>query len=385
MSASTGVAAQHIGGTTLHSFAGVGLARASKEDLLTKLSSTARDRWNTVRVLVIDEISMIDSLLFDKLEFIARSVRNSSLAWGGIQLILVGDFFQLPPVALGSFGKKFCFQSSAWTQARIRRVLLREIVRQSSDPKFASVLSEIRVGKCSESSLQILRSCHESVKQIPNDGIQPTRLYCKNAAVDNENLVHLAALPGKEISFVSDDNWRVEPKSASDKKRVEDSLESKSPAILRLKKGAQVMLLKNMPELQLVNGSRGVVEGFAENGENMHHSVAVKAPLMPIVRFDNGAKLTVSHHDSFMGTRDGALVRWQYPLKLAWAVTVHKSQGMTLSRATITVDDAFAEGQVYVALSRVSSLAGLFLTGPMLKPGAVKAHPDVIAFYNRQD
>ena len=102
---------------------------------------------------------------------------------------------------------------------------------------------------------------------------------------------------------------------------------------------------------------------------------------MPIVRFDNGQRVTLSHTDTFMGTRDGNLVRWQYPLKLAWAVTVHKSQGMTLSRAEVTVGNAWAEGHVYVALSRVCNLAGLYLSGPMLTASAVKAHPEVVAFY----
>ena len=125
-----------------------------------------------------------------------------------------------------------------------------------------------------------------------------------------------------------------------------------------------------------MNGSRGVVESFRGGGSEGQTQLA------PIVRFDNGRTLCLSHCEFFQGSRDGCVVRRQFPLKLAWAVTVHKSQGMTLTRASMSVDNAFAEGQVYVALSRVSSMQGLYLTGPMLQPAAVKAHQDVISFYN---
>ena len=401
ITASTGIAAQHVGGVTLHSFAGVGLARNNKEALYEKLSAAARDRWTTVRALIIDEISMVDSSLLDKIEFIARSCRGGREPWGGVKLVFVGDFFQLPPVGLGMFGQKFAFQSLAWASASIRTVVLKEIVRQQGDVAFQTLLNEVRVGHCSSTTLATLQRCHESVKRLPNDGIEPTRLYCKNADVGKENLERLAQLPGPEQQLACRDEWRVYPSEGS---KVEADMEAKAPAVLRLKVGAQVMLTRNMADHGLVNGSRGVVEGFIPQGG-------------PVVRFDNGKTLALEQSDVFAGNRDGCLVRWQYPLKLAWAVTVHKSQGqstwpssssspspfrpshpacflslfppslsnrptgMTLSRASMSVDDAFAEGQVYVALSRVSALAGLYLTGPMLQAGAVKAHRDVVLFY----
>ena len=369
ITASTGIAAQHIGGVTLHSFAGIGLGRNNKEGLFEKLSAAARERWTRVGALVIDEVSMIDSALLDKIEYIARNCRGGHTPWGGVQLIFVGDFYQLPPVGLGKFGQKFAFQSTSWISARVRTVELTEIVRQQTDPAFAALLNEVRVGHCSSATLATLRSCHESNKPRPTDGIEPTRLYCKNDAVDEENIERLRQLPGAEYALAAIDEWKVFASDVSQENKILESLENKASATLRLKVGAQVMLLRNMPEQGLVNGSRGVVEGFAATTAS------------PIVRFDSGRTLSFSHCEFFGGNRDGCLVRRQYPLKLAWAVTVHKAQGTTLTRASISVDDAFAEGQVYVALSRVSSLHGLYLTGPMIQPAAVKANRDVALFY----
>ena len=369
ITASTGIAAQHIGGQTIHSFAGVGLARNNKETLYEKLSDAARIRWTRVRLLVLDEVSMIDSSLMDKLEFIARQVKDTSKPWGGVQLVFVGDFFQLPPVGLGKFGQKFAFQSLAWAAAGVQKQVLREIVRQSTDTRFANLLNEIRVGKCSASTLSTLASCHESVKRMPRDGIEPTRIHCKNAEVDEENLQMLDQLPGAEVVVAAHDTWLVDPGPDSDGRRfAERAMEVKAVTLLRLKVDAQVMLCKNIPERGLSNGSRGVVTGFS--GES------------PVVRFDNGAVLVLERNESFAGNCDGCFKRLQYPLKLAWAVTVHKSQGMTLSRASIQIGDAFEVGQVYVALSRVSSLDGLFLVGGMLHPSGVKAHKDVVDYYS---
>jgi ATP-dependent DNA helicase PIF1 len=272
-------------------------------------------------------------------------------------------------VGLGSFGQKFAFQAQSWEAARVVTVVLRDIVRQAGDQAFAALLNQVRVGQCSAATLATLRSCHESVKRPPTDGIEPTQLYCKNRAVDEENLARLEMLPGAEHRLSSTDEWRVRAASPEDERRLLESLESKAAGVLRLKVGAQVMLLSNMPLLGLVNGSRGVVERFSPSTG------------APTVRFDTGQTLALAQCDIFGGNRDGCLVRWQYPLKLAWAVTIHKSQGMTLSMASMAIDDAFADGQVYVALSRVQSLQGLYLTGPMLQPQAVKANPEVVRFY----
>jgi len=150
-------------------------------------------------------------------------------------------------------------------------------------------------------------------------------------------------------------------------------MDKKMPMVLQLKIGAQVMLLKNTPEWGLVNGSRGIVVGFDQNKSNL-----------PMVLFSNGATHTIEPFEVFQASAGGAMTRRQIPLKLAWCLTVHKSQGMTLDRLELQLDDAFDYGQAYVALSRVTSLAGLWIKGTAITQKSVKAHPDVIGFHQKQ-
>mmetsp|Transcript_10593 Transcript_10593/g.15931 ORF Transcript_10593/g.15931 Transcript_10593/m.15931 type:complete len:573 (-) Transcript_10593:499-2217(-) len=393
VTAPTGIAALHIQGQTIHSFAGIGLGRNTKENLFAKMSLVSRSRWAKCQVLVIDEMSMVDSQLFDKLDFIARGCRESqqSLPFGGIKLVLSGDFFQLPPVGLGTYGLKFPFDSVSWVAANIATLYLTQIVRQQ-DTFFMNLLNEVRVGICSPQTTAVLAACHKSLKRVPNDGILPTKLYCTNANVDEENLMQLAALPGQQQDFSGIDMWQSEPSDADQRKQVLSMMEKKCPAVLPLKVGAQVMLSRNMPEFGLVNGSRGVVVSFVEEKVD---SVAVldstktltlpidRTYIFPVVQFDNDRTMKMKHQAVWASGqgRNGSLVRIQFPLKLAWALTVHKSQGMTLSRVEVQLGNAFDFGQVYVALSRVVSLAGLYVQGTGITQSIVKAHPDVLRFY----
>ncbi len=385
VTAPTGIAASHINGQTLHSWAGIGLGKGNASKLLEKVmgNASACERWRRVRALVVDEISMLDGQLFTSLEYIARAVRGSSRPFGGVQLVLCGDFFQLPPVSLQYGG--FCFQSGAWDACAIRMHQLREIVRQQGDRAFIRLLNEVRSGVCSAETTAQLEACHVHVKPRPSDGIVPTRLYCTNRNVDAENLNHLHALPAASTRFDARDAFKREPESREGVQKLLDAIEKKAPRALELKVGAQVMLTKNWADAGLVNGSRGVVVGFktgkVDELDRMSYGVAPGDYTCPVVRFDSGATHVVKPATTFQALEGGAVVRTQIPIKLAWALTVHKSQGMTLSRCELQLEDAFAPGQVYVALSRVTSLAGLWLSGGAITQAVVMAHSAVINFY----
>jgi len=378
VTASTGIAASHIAGVTLHSWAGIGIASGKDPaKLIQKVRNNrgASHRWRTTKTLVIDEISMIDGVLFEALDAIGKAVRgNSRQPFGGLQLILSGDFYQLPPVSLRYAG--FVFSSNAWKNGNIIVAELTTVVRQEGDLKFVRILRELREGKCSSEVENILATCHVSRKKRSTDGIVPTKLYCTNKTVDSENNARLEGLPGMGQSFEAKDRFK-----GNYTRRVQTSLrqatDRKAPSVIRLKTGAQVMLLKNSPGWNLVNGSRGVVIGFDSNDERG------KNTSYPIVRFTGGAIHTIEPFVVFQATTGGAMTREQLPIKLAWCLTVHKSQGMTLDRLELQLDDAFDYGQAYVALSRVQSLAGLWIKGKSVTQQMVKAHPDVIEFHRR--
>ena len=248
------------------------------------------------------------------------------------------------------------------------------------------MLGEIRVGSLSSAAESALAACHVSRKARPTDGILPTRLYCKNANVDQENATMLEALPGAATRFAARDSPKGDYDAAT-ATRLAEALDKKAARQLELKVGAQVLLTKNWPQQKLVNGSRGVVTGFTatrvDGASGLSFGVAAGKYPTPLVRFDDGVTRSVTP-STFFGAvpgGGGAGTRTQLPLKLAWALAVHKAQGMTLTRAELEIADAFAAGQVYVALSRVTRLAGLWLAGGAVTQAVVKAHPKVLAFY----
>ena len=210
--APTGIAATNVSGVTIHSWSGVGLAKGPVEDVIAKVmkSPQAVQRWRACKVLVIDEVSMLDNLLFEKLDAVGRHVRATPhAAFGGIQLVLTGDFFQLPPVNIGRFGKKFTFQSNVWGACNMQVVLLKTVVRQEGDQTFIRLLNEFRLGITTPASLAALAQCNTAQKPFLNDGVIPTRLYCTNAKVDDENRQRLESLPGKTI--VLEAGGRISP------------------------------------------------------------------------------------------------------------------------------------------------------------------------------
>jgi ATP-dependent DNA helicase PIF1 len=370
ITASTGAAAVLIEGMTLHRWAGIGLGLASAERLAQDIMfspgrAEAKRHWQTTKCLIIDEISMIDAVLFDKLEHIARIVRNNHAPFGGMQLIVCGDFAQLPPVkAKGGFA----FQAKTWPRVISAIIELTQIVRQSEE-EFRVALNEIRFGKISKSTIDLLRS--RVGAEVGNELIKPTMLLSKRKDVKRVNDEHLARLPGDEYVFDSIDklivNGVTSRQAIDEELRLKINRDLQARERVKLKVGAQVMLIFNYSN-ELVNGSRGVVMSIT-NG-------------LPMVKFLNGAELVITRQSWKMRLSDAqTFVRTQIPLMLAYAVTQHKAQGSSLDCIDIDISNCFEAGQAYVALSRVRTLQGLRLRKPDLS--RIIVHPDVKRFYGR--
>ncbi|KAM5338542.1 ATP-dependent DNA helicase PIF1 isoform 1-T1 [Glossophaga mutica] len=358
--ASTGVAACHIGGTTLHAFAGIGSGQASLAQCVALAQRPGvRQGWLSCQRLVIDEISMVEADLFDKLEAVARAVRQQNKPFGGIQLIICGDFLQLPPVTKGSQPPQFCFQAKSWRRCVPVTLELTKVWRQA-DRTFISLLQAVRLGRCSEEVTRQLQAT--ATHQVGRDGIVATRLCTHQDDVALTNERRLQELPGKVHSFEAMDS---DPEQAR-------TLDVQCPVskLLQLKLGAQVMLVKNLAVSRgLVNGARGVVVGFEMEGRGL-----------PQVRFLCGVTEVIrADRWTVQATGGQLLSRRQLPLQLAWAISIHKSQGMSLDCVEISLSRVFASGQAYVALSRARSLQGLRVLD--FDPTVVRCDPRVLRFY----
>eukprot|EP00794_Sanderia_malayensis_P007930 gene7930-8785_t len=363
-SASTGVAACHIGGITLHSFAGIGSGSADLQ-MCYQLASrpSVKQQWKKCQHLIIDEISMIDAAYFDKLEAVARYIRKSSSPFGGIQLILCGDFLQLPPVFKKDekVVKRFCFQADSWRNCIHANFELTEVRRQT-DNDFINILQHIRVGKCPEHIQQKLETT--STHTIEQHGIQATKLCTHKVDVEEVNELRMKNLKGDvKIFFAVDSDSYYST-------QMDKYLPAKQR--LELKIGAQVMLTKNLDvQRGLVNGARGVVTRFETNGTST-----------PVIRFVHGSEIVMKMERFIFGIPGGGMVtRKQYPVKLAWAISIHKSQGLTLDCVEVSLARVFEDGQAYVALSRAKTFQGLRILD--FNRQCIRAHPDVLKFYIR--
>lgn len=382
VTASTGIAALAIHGTTLHSFAGIGLGQDSAAELACQVQRRPKNlrQWREAAVLIVDEISMIDGRLFDKLDFIARTVRRKpDVAFGGIQLVLSGDFLQLPPVS-----KKgdcvFCFQTKAWSGASLSVMQLTRVFRQE-EKAFVDVLHDLRVGVCGAEARYMLKEAAErewAITAGEGDGIEPTRLFTLKRKVSALNEARLLSLRGSPMEY-SAHNSGNQAHLASLSKNCQ------VPEVLQLKVGAQVMLVNNLDVGGgLVNGSRGVVVGFRDASEQPGPSdwkAVSKKSKWPVVRFvGKKTPVMIVPADWEMRVRKKVVARKvQVPLILAWSLTVHKCQGMSLDRVELSLSNCFEYGQAYVALSRVRTLAGLKLKD--FDPQTVNANPDAKKFY----
>ncbi|CAH9100238.1 unnamed protein product [Cuscuta europaea] len=369
--ASTGVAACALNGCTLHSFAGIGLGEAPAEELLRKVNShkITRLRWKEARVLIIDEISLISGEVFDKLEFIARKIRTKpgygqEKVWGGIQLVVSGDFHQLPPI-FNKNAKKFAFEASRWNMSFDMQIDLTDVFRQS-DPRLIKVLQGLRMGTYDSDDLKLLESHCSKSESDP----LAVKLFPRADDVYKINRKHLESLNEDLIGYRAFDSgvWKDSIKTGI------------APDYIELCVGARVMLIKNLDtKHKLVNGATGTVVGF----ELVNGIVtALGTNMLPVVRFDFGRELIIGPETwSMIDGSEKVATRKQIPLILAWAISVHKSQGMTINSLSTNLDRSFGYGMVYVALSRVKSLEGLHLAS--FDARKIKVHPKVLNFYNR--
>mmetsp|Transcript_7455 Transcript_7455/g.16312 ORF Transcript_7455/g.16312 Transcript_7455/m.16312 type:complete len:731 (-) Transcript_7455:92-2284(-) len=398
ITATTGIAACNVGGITINSFAGVGTGDDPLNEMVARVMGNqySKNRWKECDVLVIDEVSMMPGQFLDKLNFVAQRARNNPSIFGGLQLLVCGDFFQLPPVNLNKCS--FAFEAACWGDVITSSILLKQIFRQNGDQRLMKILNEARVGELSSESAQILRT-HSTVGGLgrmrsdvgEEDEIKPTLLESRNAQVDRANAQEMAKLPGQLRKFKSRDKCVT--------RTYERLLQHcQAPETLELKIGAQVILLKNLePDKGLVNGSRGVIVDFqlAKNKSDLPREF--RKIELPVVRFhaidapgaksgdggdddDEGVTKLIEPAEWTNKVGDATVSsRQQIPLRLAWALSVHKSQGMTIPNLAVSLRGVFEYGQAYVALSRATKLDLLTLRG--FDERAFKAHPKVKEFY----
>ncbi|GAA6034605.1 hypothetical protein JCM8097_005419 [Rhodosporidiobolus ruineniae] len=480
VTATTGIAALQVSGITIHSWAGIGLGKEPIPVLFDRIFSNKekRKKWLETQVLIIDEVSMSSADMFTRLHVLGKLIRNNNKPFGGLQLIVCGDYFQLPPVPeklseekcmrcghnflqkipihdsrlpyeerakgvpqadiyrctdlvkrngemVGGCGfewrgRRFCFETEAWAECDFKVMELTKVFRQG-DPEFVATLEKFRRGICDEACIAFLKRCGTELGKGGQIKIQPTNLYPLRKSVDEENRREFEKLKEASFKFAALDDSR----GGYAKMQMKERLTNVPPAqTLLLKKGAQVLLLANLDvKGGLVNGSRGVIvdwvdqneipvadsddeDGEGDGGERMPGFVSqggkmrggmfggeewrAKAAeewaekqeqvLYPVVYFATGKQLIIKPHSWCIDIdKDNTVARTQLPLQLAWALTIHKSQGQSLDAVGVRLTSTFEKGQAYVALSRCRKPGGMKIEG--FKPGVVMAHPVVKVFY----
>lgn len=379
---------------TIHSWSGMRLGKGKKEDIIAQIlrSKFAKKNWKSVKILIIDEVSMLSMKLFEVLEQAARVLRGNQQVFGGIQVVFSGDFYQLGPI--GSPNEpdtcKFCFESPKWNQvfSMENHVILKTMYRQS-DPKYIEILSQIRIGEISPENVDVLKNyVKREYDQEEYNGCPLIKLFPVRSRADyvnqlmfdkiEEPIEYFEIVKMRSCKTFLDSNKPIDEEILQfcDKLtmlEIEAELEQlimNTPCIpeLELKKGTAVMCTVNLDmDRGICNGSMGTVIDFI--GENK----------LPRVLFSNGITMTLSTH-FWQSEQYPTIAIGQYPLQLAWALTIHKIQGATLERAQIDIGKSIFEyGQTYVALSRIQSLDGLYLSE--FQPGRIKSNPNVRAFY----
>ncbi len=374
VTSTTGIAAVNIKGQTIHSWAGIGLCRYSVENIVKNIMTkkpTIRRQIEKCNILAIDEISMLNIKAFEYVDKVLRLVRENNAPFGGIQVVFLGDFFQLPPVEMEENVEfSYCFESPVWGELKLKNILLTENHRQNEE-NFIKALSDMRVNNLTAEDIKLLNTRNTAISGKNPDILH---IFSTNKEADNYNEVMFNALNSKTAEFLAKDGV------LRGKGYVYENLDEREQTVLeifnktcraekliKLKTGARVMLLVNLDfKAGLVNGSCGSVLALNEDGVT--------------VEFDNGTIREIGretfeyyYNDKVIATRE------QFPLKLAYAVTIHKSQGMTLEKLYVDCKRIFERGQAYVAMSRVKTLSGLYLEN--FSKELVLSDEKVVEFY----
>jgi len=387
----------NCGARTIHSWSGIRIARGPKETIISNVvkSKKLSMNWKKIKVLIVDEISMMSQKIFEILDELGKTIRNSSLPFGGIQVIFTGDFFQLPPV--GTAGEeeteKFCFESPIWykTFTIENHIQLTTIFRQT-DPLYIHILSQIRKGYLDKENIDVLEKyVKREYDESKYDGITPTKLFPIRKKTECVNSMMFEKIQEDEYEFeyaikkdcktILDSGQPIpweklylcQKLSEKEKDQEVERLLNNTPCHrqLKLKKGASVICTVNIDmDNSICNGSQGKILDIVENGMTTQI----------IVKFLNGIIKKINPH--YWQSEDYPTIAvGQYPLELSWALTIHKIQGATLAMAEIDIGfSVFEYGQTYVALSRIQSLDGLYLSA--FDPKKIYANPKVIEFYN---
>ena len=355
--APTGIAASHLNGQTIHSFFGLGIRSFVDEYYIDSLQQKKylNERMRKLKVLIIDEVSMISPEIFESMDKILKAFRFSDEPFGGVQVILSGDFFQLTSISKEKREKKFIFQSYLWDELKLKICYLEEKFRQDDDI-LIKILDEIRRGEVSEESMNVFRSRY---RRRLSDTMRPTKLYTHNVDVDRINNNELELLDGNPVYF--------DAVTKGSKKNIQKIFSSSLVLEkLILKKEATVIFIKNDYEKGIVNGTLGKIIDFDKKTNN------------PIVEIFSGRKIEAEKKEWTIEDSKGKITATvsQIPLRLAWAITIHKSQGMTLDAVEMDLSKTFEKGQGYVALSRLRNIQGLRIMG--LNKTALEVAPEVL-------
>jgi ATP-dependent DNA helicase PIF1 len=381
---------------TIHSWSGIKMAKGAKKQIVERAlrGKKTKNNWKGIHIIIIDEVSMMSKKIFEVLEELSRYARLNSKPFGGLQVILTGDFFQLPPI--GSMNEPdtsaFCFESPLWHTVipLDNHIELNTMFRQK-DPKYIEILSQVRRGELSKENTHILREHSERIYDVElNNGINISKLFPIRARVDYINQVMFDKINSLEHEYNIDKIYDcgvylesgigIEPAvqeacdnmTATERDYEMNAILSSAQCTehLKLKMGALVMCSANVDiENGICNGSQGIIIDFIGKDK------------LPKIHFANGKEMVMSKHH-WQSVDYPSIAIKQYPLQFAWALTIHKIQGASLNMAEIDVGTSIFEyGQTYVAMSRVKSLEGLYLNS--FNPTKIRANPKVIQFYKQ--